>query len=56
MRTVPSDLLDASREPLPDARPVIARACPSKPVVCGRFQRERTRTGGFVGRFVYGRS
>lgn len=27
-----------------------------EPVVCGRFERERTRTGGFVGRFVYGRS
>jgi serine/threonine-protein kinase HipA len=27
-----------------------------QPVVCGRFERARTRDGGVVGRFVYGRS
>jgi serine/threonine-protein kinase HipA len=27
-----------------------------QPVVCGRFERTRTRDGGGVGRFVYGRS
>lgn len=27
-----------------------------QPVVCGRFERARTRAGAAVGRFVYGRS